>query len=170
MADAGSAQPRGALEDARHGAGIHANDASDIVAQNRRVNTPFMIEKSERNAAKAWDKFYKAHQDRFFKDRHWTDREFAELRSGGDTAADEHDRSALEATLSADTPVLLEVGCGVGNTVYPLLEKNAALRVHCCDFSPRAVGLVRVRVAATAGGSPAVTRGVRRRARECIRI
>lgn len=48
----------------------------------------------------------------------------------------------METLLASDAPVLLEVGCGVGNTVYPLLEKNAALRVHCCDFSKRAVDLV----------------------------
>ena len=40
---------------------------------------------------------------------------------------------------------VLEVGCGAGNTVFPLLErlKGAALTVYCCDFSPNAVNLVR---------------------------
>ncbi|WFD02241.1 hypothetical protein MOBT1_000922 [Malassezia obtusa] len=114
--------------------------AAEVLAQNRRVSTPFMVDKTQREAGKAWDKFYKAHQDRFFKNRHWTDREFAELRAAGD--ADAQDEAPLDAALPADTPVLLEVGCGVGNTVYPLLEKNPALRVHCCDFSPRAVHLV----------------------------
>ena len=110
-----------------------------------------MQEKTQREAAKNWDKFYKVHEDRFFKDRHWTDREFAELQGSGEP---------LEQALGGETPVLLEVrclaaaadiadsaqvGCGVGNTVYPLLEKNAALRVHCCDFSPRAVDMVKVR-------------------------
>ena len=39
----------------------------------------------------------------------------------------------------------MEVGCGAGNTVFPLLErlKSANLTVHCCDFSPNAVDLVR---------------------------
>jgi len=105
-----------------------ARPATEILAQNRRVSTPFMVAKTQRIADKAWDKFYKAHEDRFFKDRHWTDREFDEL-------------AAVADALSC-APVLLEVGCGVGNTVYPLLEKNRALRVHCCDFSPRAVDLV----------------------------
>jgi len=37
-----------------------------------------------------------------------------------------------------------QVGCGVGNTVYPLLEKSDTLKVHCCDFSPRAVEFVKL--------------------------
>lgn len=39
--------------------------------------------------------------------------------------------------------MLLEVGCGVGNMLYPLLEANKGLRVHCCDFSARAVDMVK---------------------------
>ncbi|WFD27793.1 hypothetical protein MNAN1_002798 [Malassezia nana] len=105
--------------------------ADAVLALNRRVSSPFMVNKMQREAAKAWDKFYKAHQDRFFKDRHWTDREFEELKA---------DPTEL---VCGDAPVLLEVGCGVGNTVFPLLEKNPALRVHCCDFSPRAVEIVK---------------------------
>ncbi|WFD23917.1 hypothetical protein MEQU1_002611 [Malassezia equina] len=108
-----------------------AGCADDVLATNRRVSSPFMVSKTQRDAAKAWDKFYKSHEDRFFKDRHWTDREFEELKA---------DPPEL---IHGDAPVLLEVGCGVGNTVYPLLEKNPALRVHCCDFSPRAVDLVK---------------------------
>lgn len=33
----------------------------------------------------------------------------------------------------------LQVGCGVGNTLYPLLEVNPELRIHACDFSAVAV-------------------------------
>lgn len=38
-----------------------------------------------------------------------------------------------------------KVGCGVGNSVFPLLELNPQLRVYACDFSPTAVQLVQVR-------------------------
>ncbi|KAK9843966.1 hypothetical protein WJX81_000623 [Elliptochloris bilobata] len=38
---------------------------------------------------------------------------------------------------------MLEVGCGAGNTVFPLLEANPRAFVYACDFSPRAVRLVR---------------------------
>jgi hypothetical protein len=39
--------------------------------------------------------------------------------------------------------VSAQVGCGAGNSVYPLLELNPECRVWACDFSPRAVELVR---------------------------
>ena len=40
---------------------------------------------------------------------------------------------------------LLEVGCGTGSTVFPILEMNprADLMVYCCDLSSTAVELVR---------------------------
>jgi len=38
---------------------------------------------------------------------------------------------------------VLEVGCGAGNSVYPLVEENPRAYVHACDFSPRAVEIVR---------------------------
>ena len=41
--------------------------------------------------------------------------------------------------------VFLEVGCGAGNTAFPLLEVDPHAIVYCCDFSPRAVELVRKR-------------------------
>jgi methylase of polypeptide subunit release factors len=41
---------------------------------------------------------------------------------------------------------VLEVGCGVGNCVYPLLDRSPATRFHACDFSAEAVGLVKVRL------------------------
>lgn len=85
---------------------------------------------------------------------HRADREFDALKAavsaGGSN--DEGD-AAAESTESANlisyslagqsTPVLLEVGCGVGNMLYPLLEKNPQLQVHCCDFSSRAVEIVK---------------------------
>lgn len=35
-----------------------------------------------------------------------------------------------------------QLGCGVGNTIYPLLELNPRLTVYACDFSATAVKLV----------------------------
>ena len=38
---------------------------------------------------------------------------------------------------------MLEVGCGVGNAIFPMLEEDRTLYVHCCDFSARAVDFVK---------------------------
>ena len=39
---------------------------------------------------------------------------------------------------------MLEVGCGVGNFLFPLIEDDPNLFVYACDFSPRAVQFVKV--------------------------
>lgn len=38
---------------------------------------------------------------------------------------------------------ILQVGCGVGNTAFPLLELNRQSRVYACDFAPSAVEMVK---------------------------
>ncbi|XP_077019592.1 tRNA N(3)-cytidine methyltransferase METTL2A [Tamandua tetradactyla] len=45
---------------------------------------------------------------------------------------------------SSATYRILEVGCGVGNTVFPILQTNndPGLFVYCCDFASAAVELV----------------------------
>ncbi|KAG7173402.1 tRNA N(3)-methylcytidine methyltransferase METTL6-like [Homarus americanus] len=99
--------------------GLLRQDSRGLVGEFRQ-------QKLEREAAKNWDKFYKRNETRFFKDRHWTTREFQELIGDGET-----------------TRTLIEVGCGVGNFLYPLLEENLNLFVYACDFSPRAIRLVK---------------------------
>nr|XP_012150176.1 PREDICTED: methyltransferase-like protein 6 [Megachile rotundata] len=97
-------------------------------AQNSRLVSEFRANQLEKDAKKHWDLFYKRNETRFFKDRHWTTREFEELLGLG--AMEEH--------------VLLEVGCGVGNFVYPLIEDGLKFRkIFACDLSPRAVELMK---------------------------
>jgi hypothetical protein len=43
------------------------------------------------------------------------------------------------ASVKRLSPYRPQVGCGVGNTVFPLLEINPHITIHACDFSPRAV-------------------------------
>ncbi|XP_060208528.1 uncharacterized protein LOC132635932 [Lycium barbarum] len=88
--------------------------------------SPFWKDKYERDAKKYWDIFYKRHQDKFFKDRHYLDKEWGQYFSGTD-----------------GKKVVLEVGCGAGNTIFPLLATIPNIFVHACDFSPRAVNLVK---------------------------
>ena len=96
-----------------------------INSQTNSKKTPSEWRKNKllSNPAKGWDIFYKRNTTNFFKDRHWTCREFPELLTPNSR--------------------LLEVGCGVGNFVFPLLDENPSIFVYACDFSKRAIDLVR---------------------------
>eukprot|EP00062_Callorhinchus_milii_P021281 gi/632977815/ref/XP_007905557.1/ PREDICTED: methyltransferase-like protein 2A [Callorhinchus milii] len=173
----------------------------------------------ENKANSYWNDFYKIHDNRFFKDRHWLFTEFPELvpnckqslvdksqpqatapdscedtESKGckddrcpsqtclgkarlslqkqdlQTEADSEgdgctadrltdaflSRSSLEETEPSETNInypgfsatfrILEVGCGAGNTVFPILKTNndPAMFVYCCDFSSTAVEIVKM--------------------------
>lgn len=37
----------------------------------------------------------------------------------------------------------MEVGCGAGNTIFPLVAAYPKLYVHACDISPHAIELVK---------------------------
>lgn len=95
--------------------------------QNSRLVPEFKAKTLEQQAQRHWDLFYKRNEDRFFKDRHWTTREFEELLGESNN----------------DKKVLFEIGCGVGNLIFPLIEEKRNFFVYACDFSPRAVDIVK---------------------------
>uniref|UniRef100_UPI003AB03050 tRNA N(3)-methylcytidine methyltransferase METTL6 isoform X1 n=1 Tax=Centroberyx gerrardi TaxID=166262 RepID=UPI003AB03050 len=101
----------------------------DKLTGDRVLVSDFKQMKLEKEAQKNWDLFYKRNTTNFFKDRHWTTREFEELK-----ACREFESQRL---------VLLEAGCGVGNCIFPLLEEDLNVFVYACDFSPRAVEFVK---------------------------
>jgi methyltransferase-like protein 6 len=92
--------------------------------------------KFEKEAKKNWDLFYKRNTTHFFKDRHWITREFPELLVS--SSLSDGDTMVLKGL------VFLEAGCGVGNTVFPLMEENKNLFVYACDFSAKAIELFKV--------------------------
>ncbi|XP_065367776.1 tRNA N(3)-methylcytidine methyltransferase METTL6 [Calliphora vicina] len=113
------------------------DEKQKLTEQNKRLIPEFKARQLEAQAQKHWDLFYKRNETRFFKDRRWTTREFQELIQEG---------QINEST--QEFRKLLEVGCGVGNFVYPLMEELESLGqlnnyFYACDFSPRAVEFVR---------------------------
>ncbi|XP_016447299.1 uncharacterized protein LOC107772320 isoform X2 [Nicotiana tabacum] len=82
-----------------------------------------------RRSQQYWDKFYKLHKNKFFKDRHYLEKDW---------------RSYFDDEIeSSHGKVVLEVGCGAGNTIFPLIATFPNLYVHACDFSPNAITLVK---------------------------
>ncbi|KAI9818026.1 MAG: hypothetical protein M1827_000650 [Pycnora praestabilis] len=83
--------------------------------------------------AKWWNLFYRNNTSNFFKNRKWLHQEFPIL-------------SRITSASSPPEPItLLEVGAGAGNTAFPILasNQNPRLKIHACDFSPKAVDLIR---------------------------
>lgn len=108
-------------------------EISQLERQNSRLVPEFKANQLELQARKNWDLFYKRNDTRFFRDRHWTTREFSELISDED------------GSVNGELKRLLEVGCGVGNFVFPLIEDkhNSNYFIYACDFSQRAVDFVK---------------------------
>ncbi|CAH1442452.1 unnamed protein product [Lactuca virosa] len=79
---------------------------------------------------KHWDEFYERHQNKFFKDRHYLEKDWGQYFCDDDT-------------IPSDGKIILEAGCGVGNTIFPLIKKYPQLYVHACDFSHHAINLVK---------------------------
>jgi len=65
----------------------------------------------------AWNKFYSQHQTRFFNDRHYLHKAFPEEFCVPETETNNDGGSTNHRTL-------VEIGCGVGNLLLPLLEDN----------------------------------------------
>ncbi|KAH7560258.1 hypothetical protein BM1_03892 [Bipolaris maydis] len=80
---------------------------------------------------KWWNQFYKNNKTNFFKNRKWLAQEFPILEELGK-------EDGPQATL-------LEVGAGAGNSAFPILQRsqNKRLKIHACDFSKKAVELIR---------------------------
>ncbi len=93
------------------------------LARDTHLVSEFKSRRFEIEAKKHWDLFYRRNKTNFFKDRYWTFREFEEIKG--------------------EEKTLLEIGCGVGNFMYPLLKENKKIFVYACDFSTDAVQLLK---------------------------
>ncbi|KAM6223854.1 tRNA N(3)-cytidine methyltransferase METTL6 [Rhynchocyon petersi] len=108
---------------------ILSPEEEEKLKREQTLVSDFKQQKLEKDAQRNWDLFYKRNSTNFFKDRHWTTREFEELRS-----CREFENQKL---------TILEAGCGVGNCLFPLLEEDEDIFAYACDFSPRAVAYVK---------------------------
>ena len=97
-------------------------EALEIIKENNDNMESF--EEFIDTQSKNWEKFYKFNKTNFFKDRHYILEEFQELKN------DKRDKITL-----------LDMGCGVGNSFYPLIIRLPNLYVNAFDFSKRAVNM-----------------------------
>ncbi|KAL1677109.1 S-adenosyl-L-methionine-dependent methyltransferase [Schizophyllum commune] len=88
-------------------------------------------EKYNGRPSKHWDNFYKINADNFFKDRKWC--HTSSYRIG-----------SASRVRYAGPKRIVEVGCGAGNAIFPLLSanKNPDLDLRAYDYSHHAVKVV----------------------------
>ena len=112
-------------EDAGLDAARRADGALRVAAQGACL-APFWVAKYERESAGAWHAFYKRNADKAYKDRHYLDDEWSEA-------------------FAADSGLVVEVGCGVGNALFPVLASHPRWRGVAVDFAASAIDLLQRR-------------------------
>lgn len=73
--------PEGNTVDQKSATGrcLNEEELKMLEKQNDRIVSKFKQDKLEAEAKKNWDLFYKRNTTKFFRDRHWTTREFEDL-------------------------------------------------------------------------------------------
>lgn len=100
--------------------------AKDMTQVEEQAYQKFMDE-----GDKVWDKFYKFHKCNFFKDRTYLEREMPEIT---------HFKRLHQ--LNGTVSNYYELGCGVGNTLFPLLRQFDCFNYYGCDISAKAIDLI----------------------------
>ncbi|KAK7031607.1 methyltransferase-like protein [Favolaschia claudopus] len=108
------------------------DDQDEIIAASllKQRSAPVAEEdkhKYNERPARHWDNFYRMMSSNFFRDRKWLHNEFPELMT-----ATEPDAGPI---------TILEVGCGTGAAMFPLLSsnKNPHLTLRAYDYSKNAI-------------------------------
>lgn len=112
------------------------------------------------DCSNAWERFYRTHSGTdgkkgydiaAFKDRHYLRKEFVDLMPAevlkDPTAWPESidpNTTRSPDPYSKDHKVVLELGCGVGNSAFPLLRANLDLKLICVDCSQTAIDALKV--------------------------
>lgn len=105
--------------------------------QCRITDKDYKTKKFRINDTMAWNRFYQSHQSNFFKDRHYFVKEFP--HEFPLSHVDETKRTEDDASTSSPPPYtsattnpkvqqrcLVEIGCGVGNSMLPLLGSDGS--------------------------------------------
>ncbi|TKA27777.1 hypothetical protein B0A50_04878 [Salinomyces thailandicus] len=108
---------------------------SQTIFQRENQVSDFDKQRFNTSPEKWWDKFYSNNAANFFKDRKWLVQEFPVL---GEVTKEDYGGVTV-----------LEAGAGAGNTAFPVLHmnKNPGLRLHACDYSKKAIDVIRAQEA-----------------------
>jgi SAM-dependent methyltransferase len=106
--------------------------ARAILANNKQAVLPHEIQETfKQETAGRWDRFYQHHKNNFFKNRYYLRSEFPEINEGSIKTSD------------GSKPIVLEVGCGVGNTLFPLVKNSPEKYFYAFDLSPKAIEVLK---------------------------
>ena len=109
------------------------DEAERIISSSENSVPDFWKGKYEKDNSKNWDTFYKHNQSNFFKDRHYIPEEFSLTE-----LASESSRSFT----------LVDMGCGVGNALLPMLQQFPNMTAKGFDCSSTAIKLLNERLKA----------------------
>ncbi|KAL9186261.1 hypothetical protein ACHAXT_005499 [Thalassiosira profunda] len=141
-------------------AALNRLDASSSRSQDEQQSA---FDEFRRNASTNWNVFYNHNKTNFFKDRHYLHKSFpAEFGwlYPDDVAEVDADGASSADICNAGEVTIVEIGCGVGNAIMPLLEQHSELmqqhqqqsspvhappqlHIHCLDFAPTAIELLK---------------------------
>ena len=122
---------------------------ADQMEQCRITDQDYKTKKFRINDTMAWNRFYQSHQSNFFKDRHYFVKEFpqeftlsgddidATLSTTGTPDISRAPPSAAPTTImKVQHRCLVEIGCGVGNAMLPLLGSDRCSEYATHDTGP----------------------------------
>jgi SAM-dependent methyltransferase len=101
---------------------------AERVLQNaqERCNISIKQQRHMKHKSHDWNTFYQQHTTNFFKDRHYLQQDFPK-----------------ELQHTNDSKTLVEIGCGVGNALLPLVTDDCCWTVWGLDFSQVAIEILK---------------------------